>query len=80
MTKLERQVRRAVAAGRRELVVILTPGETPTLELREKRRRSGFAIPLGALYVILAERAADVARAARAKRVRRSRFSRLAAR
>lgn len=70
MTALKRPVRRA-AAG---YVVILHPGETPLVEVREKGRRKGFAVPVANLYVMLAVRDADRSRAAKRK-IKRGRLS-----
>ncbi len=73
MTKLTRPVKRAVEAGSRELIVVLTPGggQRPALvEVREKGRRAGYAITVGSLFVMLAMRAADPKRAARKMRRR----------
>ena len=61
MTALARTIRRST--GR--LVVTLDPGPDPTLIIRERRRRLAYTIPLAALYVMLAQRAADNARARR---------------
>ena len=67
MTALNRRVRRA-AAG---YVVILHPGATPLVEIREAGRRKGFSVTLASLYTILATREADRVRAE--KRARRAR-------
>ena len=65
MTVLSRKVRRVVRPenGRRDLVVILHPGADPLVEVREKGRRSGYAVTVARLFTMLAIRAADVARA-----------------
>ena len=63
MTALARVVRRSVQTPHAQYVVILTPGPIPLIEIREKGRRRGYAIPVGALYTVLALRAADSAHA-----------------
>lgn len=74
MTALERKVRREVQRdGGRALVIILHPaiGEHPAvLEVREKGRRAGYSAPVGSVYQMLAQRAADNARASRRTRAR----------
>jgi hypothetical protein len=52
-------------------IVTLTPASeasSATITIREKRRRGGYAVTLGSLYVILAMREADNARAAKRKK------------
>ena len=69
MTRLERKVRREIPRGSRPLVVILEPNPAGAiLEIREKGRRSGFAVPVASLYTMLALRAADLARVERKRR------------
>jgi len=68
VTVLTRRVRRSVSTRFRPLVVMLHPGAEPTIELREKGRRSGFTITLASLFVVLAERAAAQAIAERKAR------------
>lgn len=63
MTALSRKLKRSVPGGRRGLVVILHPGAEPLLEIRERRRRRGYAIPIRNLFVILGQREADRLRA-----------------
>lgn len=68
MTKLERIVRRSLAAGSRDLVVTLHPGHgdhPPLIEVREKGRRSGYTAPIASLFIMLAQREADRKLAAR---------------
>lgn len=64
MTGLNRKVRRA--AG--DYVVILHPGQFPTIEVREKGRRAGFSVTVGGLHTMLAMRAADIRTQGRAAR------------
>jgi len=63
MTDLQRVLKRRVPGGRRGYVVILHPGATPLLEIREAGRRKGFAAPIANLYTILAQREAERVRA-----------------
>lgn len=74
-TKLNRRVRREVPAQGRSLVIEIEPhsSDAAMVSVREKGRRasSGFRITVGALYVILAARAAD--QAAALKRLNRLR-------
>ena len=68
MTRLERKVRRSVAAGRRSFVVMLHPaeGENPArVEVRESGARKGHAVTVEGLYRMLADRAVENRRAAR---------------
>lgn len=74
-TKLSRRVRREVPAQGRRLVLEVEPAgaEAATISVREKgrRRASGYTITVGALYYILAAKAAD--QAAALKRLNRLR-------
>jgi len=67
MTDLTRTLKRRVRAvdyrHQRGFVVILHPGPAPLVEIREAGRRKGFSVPVANLYVILAQRAAEQARA-----------------
>lgn len=64
MTTLRRTVKRSIPQERgRGFVVILHPGAVPLIEIREARRRKGFSCPVPNLYVILAQREAERARA-----------------
>jgi hypothetical protein len=69
VTGLTRKVRREVArASGRPLVVILHPaeGDRPAVvEVKEKGRRAGFSAPVGAVFQMLAERAANMRRSSR---------------
>jgi hypothetical protein len=59
MTDLTRTLKRRVPGDRRGYVVILHPGATPLVEIREAGRRKGFAAPIANLYVMLAQREAE---------------------
>lgn len=67
MTHLHKIVKRTVTTKWRPLVVILHP-DPPSIEVREKRKRSGYVITLAALFQILAERSAAMAVAEKRKR------------
>jgi hypothetical protein len=72
---LLRVVKRKFPAARGQLVVELAPGEhgrDSTITIRKQYERAGKTVTLAALYVILAQREADNARARR--RPRRSRL------
>lgn len=73
MTRLERKVQRlAGEIDGRELVVTLRPGPTPAIEVREKGRRSGYAVSVASLFTMLALREAErVIEARRAARRRK---------
>lgn len=68
MTQLQRRVKRSVRTPKGAYTLIIEPGPDPTIEVREKRRRKGYQIPVGVLYTMLAVRAADLARAHRRRR------------
>lgn len=62
MTTLTRTVRRRIPAPRRDLVVELAMvGGEAVIGVREKGRRTGYAITVSGLHVVLAKRAADQA-------------------
>ena len=70
-TPLKKSVRRSVAdaALRRNLIVTLIPVDGDALvEVREHGRRSGYAIGLNRLFMMLAARAADAALDAKRRR------------
>lgn len=70
MQAITRKVRREAPGPRRPIIITLEPGEEPTIEVREKGRRSGYRIPVRSLYTVLAQRAADNALALRRLRRR----------
>ena len=60
MTRLTKDVVRFVPAGRRGLVVTLSPnGTVPVLTIRERGRREGFSVTVEGLYHLLARKEAD---------------------
>lgn len=72
VTRLNRPVRRTVSAPRRDLVVALEPcGDEATITVREKGRRHGYTVTVRGLFMILAQRAADLAVLERARKRRR---------